>query len=315
MKKIYFVATLAILATLCGCSQAIEGGESEVVAAKSELSIGLPIEISRTTTDDNGKSSWADGDSFLLWAQNRAGGFNITGAEFKMMYYWQSLQSAVFTSNTNTIAEGEYTYYAVSPTPEPESINNQKVTYTLPNEQQGDSLNGAYDILVATPLNAEAIVPNSVNNLALEFNHKMHTLKMTIPQNGNPLKDPVSRVVFTFPTAVAGTFTMNVLDPDEAITINRGNKQLVVNIPNGIDEGESAWGVILPGNISGTVSYYVVSTIGERTLDRTFKVSKAFKSGHITPLSLTIPEPIPPTTLRFSVKFEQHIRYRAVRTL
>lgn len=303
MKKIYFVATLAILATLCGCSQAIEGGESEVVAAKSELSIGLPIEISRTTTDDNGKSSWADGDSFLLWAQNRAGGFNITGAEFKMMYYWQSLQSAVFTSNTNTIAEGEYTYYAVSPTPE--LIDNQKATYTLPNEQQGDSFNGAYDILVATPLTTDAIVPDKVNNLALDFNHKMHVLKMTIPQGGNPLKNPVSRIVFTFPTAVTGSFAVNVLNPNEAPTISRGSKQLIIDVPNGFDEGESAWGVILPGNISGTVSYYVVSTIGERTLDRTFKVSKEFKGGHITPLSLTIPEPIPPTTLRFSVGSNQ----------
>lgn len=299
MRKIYLIATLAILTLLCGCSQSVESMESEVVATKSELSIGLPINISRTAMDDTGKASWTENDSFILWAQNRAGGFNIVEAEFKMMYYWQSYQSAVFTANTNTISEGTYTYYAISPTPE--LINNQKATYTLPNEQQGDSFNPAYDVLVATPLQAEAIIPGKVNNLALDFQHKMHLLKMTIPQGGNPLKGPISRVVFTFPTAVAGNFTINALDPAEAPVINRGSKQLIINIPNGFDEGDHAWGVILPGNISGTVKYYAVSTTGERTSERTFKVSKAFAGGHITPLSLTIPDPIPPTVLRFSV--------------
>lgn len=299
MRKIYLIATLAILTLLCGCSQSVEIIDNEAVAAKSELSIGLPINISRTAMDDTGKASWTENDSFILWAQNRAGGFNIVEAEFKMMYYWQSYQSAVFTANTNTISEGTYTYYAISPTPE--LINNQKATYTLPNEQQGDSFNPAYDVLVATPLQAEAIIPGKVNNLALDFQHKMHLLKMTIPQGGNPLKGPISRVVFTFPTAVAGNFTINALDPAEAPVINRGSKQLIINIPNGFDEGDHAWGVILPGNISGTVKYYAVSTTGERTSERTFKVSKAFAGGHITPLSLTIPDPIPPTVLRFSV--------------
>lgn len=299
MRKIYLIATLAILTLLCGCSQSVEIIDNEAVAAKSELSIGLPINISRTAMDDTGKASWTENDSFILWAQNRAGGFNIVEAEFKMMYYWQSYQSAVFTANTNTISEGTYTYYAISPTPE--IIDNQKATYTLPNEQQGDSFNPAYDVLVATPLQAEAIIPGKVNNLALDFQHKMHLLKMTIPQGGNPLKGPISRVVFTFPTAVAGNFTINALDPAEAPVINRGSKQLIINIPNGFDEGDHAWGVILPGNISGTVKYYAVSTTGERTSERTFKVSKAFAGGHITPLSLTIPDPIPPTVLRFSV--------------
>ena len=299
MRKIYFVVTLAIFSLLCGCSQKIEGIDSEAVTTKSELSIGLPINISRTTIDGAGKASWSEDDSFVLWAQNRAGGFNIVEAVFKMMYYWQSYQSAVFTSTTNTINEGSYTYYAISP--EPEAINNQTATYTLPNEQQGDSFNAAYDILVATPLKAEAIIPGKVNNLALDFQHKMHLLKMTIPQGGNPLKEPISRIVFTFPTVVAGNFTINALDPAEAPKVNQGSKQLIINIPNGFDEGDQAWGTILPGNITGTIKYYAVSTIGERTLERSFNVSKTFEGGHITPLSLTIPNPIPPTILRLKV--------------
>ena len=298
MKKLYFVAVLATLALLGGCSKAIDG-ESSVVVAKSELSVGLPIEISRTAMSSEGKTSWVEGDTFLLWAQNRTGGFAISAAEFQMMYFWHSAQSAVFTGSTNTLVEGNYTYYAVSP--KPESINNRKVTYTLPAQQQGNVVDCTHDFLVATPVTAEALSTTKINDLALEFNHQTHLLKMTIPKGGNPLNNPIKQVVFTFPVAVTGNITIDATAPTALPTINSGSKQLIVDIPEGFDEEQSAWGRIIPGNISGNVSYYAVSTIGERTTDRVFKLSKECVGGHITPLSLTIPSPIPPTTLRIKV--------------
>lgn len=299
MKKIYFIATLVTFASLVGCSKPIEGEDSNVTVAQTELSIGLPIEISRTAVDADGKASWVEGDTFALWAENRTGGFNINGEEFQMMYYWHSLQSAVFTSNANSLAEGTYIYYAVSPMPN--SISNRKATYTLPAVQQGDSFNGAYDIMVAEPVEAEALSADKVNNLALDFQHKMHTLKMTIPTGGNKLKAPVKQVVFTFPTNVVGTFTIEANAPQNAPVVSSGGKQLIVETPNGFDVGKTAWATILPANISGEVSYYAISTIGQRTLERKFSLSKECLAGHITPLSLTIPEPIPPTIIRLPI--------------
>ena len=297
MKKFYFVAALAILATLYGCTKAEE--ESCAVVAKSELSIGLPIGISRTAMNDEGEASWVEGDTFLLWAENATGGFNMNGAEFQMMYYWHSTQSAVFTSTTNKLVEGDYTYYAVSP--KPESVSNRIVTYTLPVEQQGNTVNGAYDFMVATPTTTAALSTEKINDLSLDFSHKTHLLKLVIPKNGNPLADPVSRVVFTFPNVITGKISIDATKIDANPTINSGSKQLIVNITEGFEEGEIAWARILPANISGNVSYYAVSTKGERTFERTFRMSKECLAGHITPLSLTIPEPIPPTVLRFSV--------------
>ena len=298
MKRIYSIAMFAALALFSSCSTEVDN-ESNVDIAKSEISIGLPIAVSRTTINEEGEASWVDGDSFALWAESRTGAFNLNGAEFKMMYYWHSTQSAVFTSNTNSIADGTYTYYAVSPMPE--SVNGSKATYTIPAEQQGASFNGAYDIMVATPLNAEALSTEKVNNLALNFNHKMHALKMTIPEDGNHLPDAVAKVVFSFPTGVVGKVVVDATNATAAPTISETGKQLTVNIANGFDEGESAWATILPTNISGEVSYYAISTVGQRTLPRTFTMSKECLEGHITPLSLTIPEPIPPTIIRLPI--------------
>ena len=187
MKKI-FVATLVIIACLCGCTKTMEESCSTKVA-QAEFEIGLPIEISRTAMDNEGKASWAEGDSFTLWAKNRTGGYNINGANFKLYYFWHSFASAVFISSTNVLTEGNYTYYAVSPTPQ--TVNGRKASYTLPSEQRGDVLDGNSDVLVATPIESAALSTEKVNNLALDFNHKTHLFKLVIPQNGNPLNNPI----------------------------------------------------------------------------------------------------------------------------
>ena len=296
MKNYYFVAVFATLALLCSCSKAADE-EHNVEVAKSELSIGLPIEISRTAIDDEGRASWTEGDTFALWAENKTGGFPLSAAEFAMMYYWHSNQSAVFTSFANALDEGEYTYYAVSP--KPESTNDLKATFTIPAQQNGYSFNGAYDIMVATPIKAEAISAEKVNSLALDFQHKMHTLKLTIAENS--LQEKIGKLVFTFPSEVTGKVTIDATDPSATPILESASRTLNIDCGDGITKGESVWGVILPQTISGEVSYYAISTAGELTQTRTFTLDKECKEGHITPLQLTLPAPIPPTVLRFRI--------------
>ena len=298
MKKFHFVAVLVTLAALWSCTEPIDAGEN-VEVAKSELSVGLPINISRTAIDDEGRASWTEGDTFTLWAENRTGGFSLSGANFTMMYYWHSYQSAVFTSFANALTEGEYTYYAVAPTPE--SYANNIANYTIPAVQQGDSFNGAYDVMVATPTKAEAISDEKVNELALDFHHKMHSLKLTIPEGKNPFSEPISQIVFTFPNKVVGGASVSITNPEKAATVTPTGNTLTINTPSGFNVGDAAWGVILPVAISGEVSYYAVSASGQLTNTRTFALNKECKEGHITPLHITIPEPISPTVLRFAV--------------
>ena len=298
MKKIYFVAFCVMGLLLGGCSQIGDNGE-RVEVAQTELSVGLPIGINRTAIDDEGKASWTEGDTFALWAENKTGMMKMDGVKFSMMYYWHSLQSAVFTATANVLEEGNYTYYAAAPMPE--TYSNGKASYTIPASQQGDSFNGAYDIMVAEPTEAEALSADKVNNLALDFHHKMHTLKMVVPEGKNPFSEAIKQIVFTFPNNVVGGASVSILDPESATTINPTGNTLTINTPNGFNVGDVAWGVILPVAISGEVSYYAVSMSGQLTQTRTFSLNKECKEGHITPLQLTIPEPIPPTILRFTV--------------
>ena len=289
---------MALLAVLGGCSR-YAGNDAEIDIAKPELSIELPANISRTGIDNEGRAIWVKGDSFHLWAENRGGDFDFDGVKFSMLYYTQSYQSVVFTSNATPLTEGTYTYYAVSPSPE--STNGRTATYTIPTAQDGSTFNGEYDILVASPVKGKAVVEKSINSgLDIEFNHKMHLLKLVIPKGANKMGYPIRSVVFTFPRAVTGNITVDAKDPSANITVNSGSKELIVNIPNGFDEGNEAWGAILPGAIAGEVSYYAVSTIGQPTAVRTFTLAKECLGGHITPLSLTIPDPIPPT-IYFSI--------------
>jgi hypothetical protein len=106
-----------------------------------------------------------------------------------LYYFWHSFASAVFTSSTNVLTEGNYTYYAVSPTPQ--VINSTKASYSIPSEQHGTILDGSHDIMVATPIESAALSTEKVNNLALDFNHKTHLFKLMIPKGGNPLNEPI----------------------------------------------------------------------------------------------------------------------------
>ncbi len=296
MKKLTFLMAFVALALLGGCSKS-GGDEAEQVATKSELSIGLPIGISRTAVDAEGRASWTEGDTFALWAENATGGFIYDAVPFQMMYYWHSLQSAVFTSNANSLAEGNYTYYAVSP--KPESTNALKATYTIPAEQNGVSFNGAYDIMVAAPVEAEALSADKVNNLALDFHHKMHTLKMTIAENNFPFV--VSKLNFEFPSSVVGKVVVDAKNRDAAVEVSESGNTLTLSINKELNADDVLYAIVLPGSINGEVKLTAQSPQGHNSLPRVFNMSKELKEGHITPMSLVIPDILRITTIRFSI--------------
>ena len=295
MKKFYFVAVFVILATLCGCSAAVEENQVAVEVAQSEFTIGLPVEVSRTSVDAEGRASWVEGDTFALWAEDAAGTPKFDGVKFTMLYYWHSYQSAVFTAKADSIAEGEYTYYAVAPMPE--NVTNGKAAYTIPAQQQGDVFNGAYDIMVAKPTVANALSSEGFNSLSLDFQHKMHTFRVNIVENNLGIE--VGKLVFSFPTAVTGSVAVDLKDVDAAATLSNGSKDLVINCADGAVKGDVIWGIIFPQTISGNVVCTAYGVDGRQSLTKNIAISKECLPGHITPLALTVPNPL--STLRFTI--------------
>lgn len=294
MKKIYFVALFAMGLLLGGCSQSGDNSEA-VEVAKSQLSIGLPIEMSRTTVDAEGRASWIEGDTFALWAENKEGVRKMDGAKFSMMYFWHSFQSAVFTAETELMEEGDYTYYAVAP--QPKSYADNKATYTIPATQQGDLFNGAYDIMVATPVEGKELLSDEINKLELDFQHKMHILKVNIAKND--LGVDVGKLVFTFPGNVTGDVSVNITNAASAATLANGSKELVINCANGAGVGEDVWGVIFPQMVIGRVKVVAYGVDGRESVEKSISFMKTFAAGHITPLSFSVPKVRP--TLRFSI--------------
>lgn len=297
MKKFYLVLTFAIAIAVVGCSK--QENNSSVADVKcTELSVGLPHISTRPAIDDAGKATWTDGDTFALWAVDGTGQRDIDAAKFTMYYYWQTYDYAVFTANNVPVLEaGDYTYYATAPMPA--STSGLTSTYNLSSEQAADAFNSAYDIMVATPLIAEAITPdNTVNYLGLDFAHKMHTLKVSIAEN--KLGSPISALRFTFPTNVTGTVTVDAANPTAAPTLSNGSTTLNLNLATAINAGSgAAWGVIFPTTIEGDVKVTAVGTDGRLSKEKTVNINKTYAEGHLTPLSFSVPVIRP--TLRFSI--------------
>ena len=264
MKRFYFVAAIAALMTLGGCSKSEQRGEV-VTTAQTKLSIGLPVEITRTAVDSEGRASWVEGDTFALWAENKEGVRKMDGAKFSLIYFWHSYQSAVFTAETEQLEEGEYTYYAVAP--KPENYADNKATYTIPAHQQGDVFNGGYDIMVATPVEAGALATDKINDFVFDFHHKMHTLKVNIAKND--LGVDVGKLIFTFPTEVTGDVSVDITNAEASATLANGSKELVINCANGAGLGEDVWGVIIPQTISGDVKLVAIGVDGRESVAKT----------------------------------------------
>ena len=294
MKKFYFVAAITALMAFGGCSKSEQ--EGEVVAnAQTKLSIGLPVGISRTAIDAEGRASWAEGDTFALWAENKEGARKMDGAKFSMMYFWDSFQSAVFTAETELLEEEDYTYYAVSPMPK--SYADNKANYTIPAHQQGDVFNGAYDIMVATPVEGKALSAEEINKLELDFQHKMHILKVNIAKND--LGIDVGKIVFTFASNVTGNVAVNITNPAAAPSLSNGSKELVIDCGDGVNVGEGVWGVIFPQTIFSSVKVVAYGIDGRQSIEKSISLNKVCSAGHITPLSFSVPQVRP--TLRFSI--------------
>ena len=279
----------------------------------------------RTTINDDGVStSWSTTDRLALWALNEGTqAYTLNNTPFKV-YFRDTSTSAFFTTTlSEAMPEASYTYYATYPTPA--SVNGTTATFVAPATQDG-KMGGGAAIMVATPQSGigalDIITDRGENdelmdgNLHMSMNHKMHALRMFIPDIDTKRyygfgDEKVERIELTMPWDIAGTVNADITDPAAGLTLTgNGSKTITLNLQEPIGattaSGNSydydyAYASIIPAPANDPSIYNGVldakiytSTMAARATISFANIAEShqFLAGHITPVILNCSEVI-----------------------
>lgn len=287
--RIRIWTTLSLLSLLAAsCSQQDEPGRERT--SPLEVTIGsepgLNIDLRTALEDDGFSIRWVKGDRIALWALNSAGEAQLSAVPFTLYSFDETYRSAKFTGTVDPMDEVSYTYCALSPLPA--STEGTKGVYSIPQVQDG-SYHGEYDVMAAMPVTGGALVAgDNSESVNLVFGHKVHLLKIRIPENR--LGQPITELRLTFPVPVAGTLKVDAADPDAAPELTDGSHTLTLEFPTPVDAGAVVYATIAPVVLDATVPV-ALTAICEEGESKTIRIpGKDFAAGHSTPIAFTVPE-------------------------
>lgn len=288
------------------CAEDPDSGR-EPATAPFEVAIGSGAKLdirtqssTRTSLDENGETvRWQTGDRLMLWARNSASETTLDGARFTLYHYNATYDDASFRGSIQPMPEDTYTYYAVSPVPAESS--GLQAGYDIPAVQDG-AFHGEWDVMVATPVeNAGPLrehdkkdangISDNTDVVNLQFSHKIHVLKISIPRND--LGEPITEITLTFPSPVAGRLTVDASDPAADGVLAGSGNTLTLRFSEPKDAGAVVYAMIAPLTLGEgeTVSIVAAGATSESE-PRTFVPATAdrrFAAGHTTPINYNIP--------------------------
>ena len=263
-----------------------------------EVSFAMPLDATRTAIENDGATTrWAEGDKLAVWAMDAEGGYAFENAQFTLRYFSPEYDKAYFTSNIAPMAEGDYTYYVSYP--KPVSTNGTTATYTLSAAQSG-KYDGIHDIMIAEPVVNEALTVGRRVEFNTIMRHQMHALKITIPEKASNFADRVYSLEITFPNAVVGDVTLDVTNPNAEPVYSNTSNTITVKSDEGFAVGSDIWVFVLPGTVSGDVSYKLKG-LAQRSEVATYPLEREFERGHVTPIRMAMPPYEKYTALHFSI--------------
>ena len=281
---------------LGACSAPYEDASNSPVATH-EVGFELGADATRTSIAEDGRTTrWSVGDKLYVWAEGSEG-YAFENTMFTLRYFSGEYDKAYFTSNIATMAEGEYTYYLTYP--QPKSVSGTQATYTLPAEQSG-KYEGGYDIMIAEGVTAQALTSEKKVELNTVMHHQMHALKITVPEKASNFDSRVYRLEITFPNAVVGDVTLNVTDPNGEATYSNTSNTITVASAEGFEVGSDIWVFVLPGTVSGDVSYKITG-LEQRSEVATYSFERELRRGHVTPIRMAMPPFEKYTAFNFSI--------------
>ncbi len=299
MEIIKKFALLAVAALgFVACTDEVDNNPVSPSEQIVEVGFSMPVDVTRTDIDDDGKTTrWSVGDRLAVWAKDEGGNYTFENAQFTLRYFSPEYDLAYFTSNIDMMAEGEYTYYLSYP--RPVSTNGTQATYTLPAEQTG-KYEGGYDIMIAEPVDAEALTSSKKMELNTIMRHQMHALKITIPEKASNFADRVYSLEITFPNDVVGDVTLDVTTPNAVPTYTNTSNVITVKNDDGFMVGSDIWVFVLPGMVSGDVSYKITG-FEQRSEVATYPFERELQRGHVTPVRMAMPPFEKYTVFNFSI--------------
>lgn len=300
MKILQKLASVIIVAAAAvACSHEVESVPPTITNTPKEACFALPIDASRTTIDPDGRSTrWSEGDNLAVWAKRENGEYAFSGEKFMLRYFSTEWDKAYFVGNIAAMSEEEYTYYISYPTPT--LVEGTTATYNVSAEQSGE-YDGKYDIMIAEPTVNGSLTTGKRVELNTIMRHQMHAIKITVPEGRNLFGQRFYELEITFPQDVVGNITLDVTDPEAAPTYSNTSNVIKVKNEKGFDAGDDIWIFVLPGTVSGDVSYKVR---GERRSSEvaTYSLSRTMQAGHVTPIRMALPVPFPQyTAVNFSI--------------
>ena len=268
-----------------------------------EVGFFMPVDATRTSLDPDGvHTRWSENDKLAVWAKDSEGSYVFENASFMLRYFSTDYDKAYFTSNIAEMEEGEYTYYLSYPVPV--STNGTQATYRLPAVQTGE-YDGRYDIMVAEPVVEGALTSSERVELNTIMRHQMHAIKITVPEKSSNFDNKVYALEINFPTPVVGDMTVDVTDPYAEPVYTNTSNTITVKSDEGFAVGSDIWVFVLPGMVSGDVSYKVTG-LEQRSEVATYNLERDMKRGHVTPIRMAMPPFEKYTAFNFSVG-ENHL--------
>lgn len=286
---------IGILLAATACNQSTEPTPvPETETIQVTIGTGPRIDIqTRTELTDGTDIKWESDDRLALWARNSDGSFAFEGAVFSLWRYGTTWEQAFFRGEVPAMdPSGAYRYHAVSPVPASASAETRQATYEIPAVQDG-TFHGEWDVMVADAVGSEeapapALVEGDNSDaVALAFHHKIHLLRIRIPENR--LGEKISQITLNFPVEIAGTMSVDFTDAAAVPTVS-GSKSLTLRFDEPKDAGDEVYATIAPVTLSeaDAIEIYATGTLYE-SQHRTI-AGKAFAEGHITPIAYNIPE-------------------------
>ncbi len=289
---------LVVLFVFSACSTSFEEECLIPSSEKVEVRVAVSSEMSRAEIEENGTvTRWSSDDKIALWASNGTS-MTLAAQPFSLYHFSSEYPTAYFTAVINPMAEGQYSYYASYPLPV--AVNGTEAQFDLPATQDGSNQVLKNALMVSRPAVGEALTSSAGEELHLDFVHKLHILKITIPESKNLLGEPIHRIEMTFPVPVVGRLTTDISNPESDVTLSQGSTQLNLELAEPAEAGDVVYAVIAPVDASmGEISFRGYSEKRESELITTW--GKNFQPGHTTPIRLTIPTLRKITRIYFSL--------------